>query len=115
MADTKTAHEAVLNALIPEIEREQFDNRVDALIARNREARARVISLISEALVARGMSKRELAQRTGLNESAVRRLLTAEDANPTLDTVVRFVHVLGIDIVAALPSGEQVQLVEAHA
>jgi DNA-binding phage protein len=104
----KTAHDVVLDALVSD--RTEFEKKVDALIERNRARRAYVIAMINETLIERNISKAELAQRAGLNEAAVRRLLTAEDQNPTLETVLRLLAVLGIDLEAVLPSGEHMAL-----
>jgi DNA-binding phage protein len=57
------------------------------------------------------MSKATLARKAGLNESAVRRLLTAETANPTSDNIFRLMSALGIKLEAVTPSGERLALV----
>lgn len=60
----------------------------------------RIVSAIEERRVALGLSKAELARRVGVAPESVRRLLSAEHANPTLSTVVSLAHVLDMDIVA---------------
>ncbi len=45
-----------------------------------------------------GMSKTELARRVGVNPSAMRRLLTAETANPTLKTMLGLFDALGLEV-----------------
>ncbi len=45
-----------------------------------------------------GLSKTELAQRVGMNPSAIRRLLTSETSNPTLKTMIGICDVLGLEI-----------------
>lgn len=60
----------------------------------------RIVSAIEDRRVSLGISKAELARRVGIAPESVRRLLSAEHANPTLTTVVSLAKVLGLDIVA---------------
>ena len=46
-----------------------------------------------------GLSKAELARLADKTESFVRRLLTAGDSNPTLETVVALADELGLEVV----------------
>jgi DNA-binding phage protein len=98
--------DAARAALIPPDERGDLDARVKALLARN--AMLRVI----EATRAEArLSKRELAAKAGLEESSVRRLLTAKTANPTSENVFRLMGALDIHVEVTTPSGERVHLV----
>jgi len=60
----------------------------------------RIVGAIENKRVSLGMSKAELARRVGIAPESVRRLLSAEHANPTLSTVVSLAKVLDLDIVA---------------
>jgi ribosome-binding protein aMBF1 (putative translation factor) len=60
----------------------------------------RIVAAIEERRLALGLSKAELARRVGIAPESVRRLLSAEHANPTLSTVVSLAKVLDMDIVA---------------
>ncbi len=60
----------------------------------------RIVSAIENKRISLGMSKAELARRVGIAPESVRRLLSAEHANPTLSTVVSLAKVLDLDIVA---------------
>lgn len=45
-----------------------------------------------------GLTKAELAERAGASPAAVRRLLTADGANPTLRTILDLLHALDIEL-----------------
>jgi transcriptional regulator with XRE-family HTH domain len=45
-----------------------------------------------------GLTKAELAQRIGASPAAVRRLFTADSANPTLRTVLELVDALELEM-----------------
>jgi ribosome-binding protein aMBF1 (putative translation factor) len=60
----------------------------------------RIVGAIEERRLALGLSKAELARRVGVAPESVRRLLSAEHANPTLSTVVSLTKVLDLDIIA---------------
>jgi len=47
---------------------------------------------------ATGITKAELAKRVGMKPEVVRRLFTASEPNPTLDTVVRLAVALGCNL-----------------
>ena len=66
---------------------------IDGIIRQLDEARARL-----------GLSKAELARRVGVNEVAIRRLFTAEGANPTMKTLVNVASVLGLELRVLPPS-----------
>jgi len=62
------------------------------------EATNEFMSAIAEILEQRGLSKAELARRIDRNPSAVRKLFL-DGANPTLDTALRVLHALGLEMV----------------
>jgi ribosome-binding protein aMBF1 (putative translation factor) len=101
-----TASQAARAALIPPEERGDLDARVKALLARNA-----MLELIEAAREEARLSKRELAAKAGLEESSVRRLLTAKTANPTSENVFRLMGALKIHVEARTPSGKRVPLV----
>lgn len=73
------------------------------------EARAEIdqvdqfMRALEAARTVRGMSKAELARKSEMPPAAVRRLLTDEDANPTISTVLGMLRPMGyrLQIVAA--------------
>jgi ribosome-binding protein aMBF1 (putative translation factor) len=65
-----------------------------------------IVRTIDEQRIALGLTKAELARRIGTRPEAVRRLLSARHANPTLSTVVALAHELDLDILA-VPAGRQ--------
>jgi transcriptional regulator with XRE-family HTH domain len=68
----------------------------------------RIVRTIDERRAALGLTKAELARRIGTRPEAVRRLLSARHANPTLATVVALAHELNLDILA-LPTDRQAE------
>lgn len=60
----------------------------------------RALDDLTNVVVARlqelGWSRERLAQETGLNAAALRRLLTSESANPTFATLMAMVTALGL-------------------
>ena len=57
------------------------------------------------------LSKKDLADRAGLDASSVRRMLTAETANPTTENAFLLLDAMGIKLEAILPSGSRVGIV----
>jgi DNA-binding phage protein len=57
-----------------------------------------LIRALDEQRVAIGMTKAELARRVSASPEVVRRLLTAEDANPTMETVLRMAEAVGLRV-----------------
>jgi DNA-binding phage protein len=55
-----------------------------------------LIRVLDEKRVAVGMSKAELARRIAASPEVVRRLLTADHANPTVETVLRIAEAVGL-------------------
>ena len=70
-----------------------FDQAVHEIEATNE-----FMSAIAEILEERGLSKAELARRIDRDPSAVRKLFL-DGANPTLDTALRVLHALGLELV----------------
>ena len=68
-----------------------------------------LIRCLDEARIQTGISKAELARRISAKPEIVRRLFTAEGANPTLSTVLRLVVALGyrLELVRAGPSARR--------
>jgi hypothetical protein len=104
---TRTAADAAaIDALVPSNDRASYEAKVAALLARNT-----MLDLIEKQRGERQMSKKELAERAGLEASAVRRLLTAKTANPTSENMFRLMGALDIHLEAVTPSGKRVSLV----
>lgn len=106
MAKTLTAHEAALAALVPPERRDAFDRGVQALVARNL-----LVEVVEVERKAQNLTKKEVAERAGLDPASVRRLLTTEGSNPTQETAIRLLAALGIHLRADLPSGRSVGIV----
>lgn len=106
MAKPRKPHDAALNALIPSQERADYDRRVKALVARNR-----LLSTLESVRETEKLSKKDLADLAGLEASSVRRMLTAETANPTTENAFLLLSAMGIKLVAVLPSGSRVDIV----
>lgn len=106
MTKPRTAHDAALAGLIPSDERANYDRRVKALVARNK-----LLSTLESVREAEKLSKKDLAARAGLDASSVRRMLTAETANPTTENAFLLLSAMGIKLEAVLPSGARVAIV----
>jgi hypothetical protein len=102
----RSAHEAALSALLSPAERATHGMQVEALLARNK-----MLQALEAARQEASLNKTELARLAGLDPSAVRRMLTAQTANPTTDNAFRLFHVMGARIDVTLPSGECYRLV----
>lgn len=100
------ADQAAVNALVPAKDRASYEAKVAALLARNT-----MLELIEKQRGECHMSKKELAERAGLDASAVRKLLTAKTANPTSENFFRLMGALGIHVEAVTPSGQRISLV----
>jgi len=79
---------------------------VKTLIARNK-----LLATLESVREAEEISKKELADRAGLDASSVRRMLTAETANPTTENAFLLLSAMGIKLEAILPSGSRVEIV----
>ncbi len=58
-----------------------------------------IVRALNEKREASGLSKAELARRADLPPEAVRRLFSAEGANPTLGTVTALANALNVELV----------------
>jgi ribosome-binding protein aMBF1 (putative translation factor) len=106
MAKPRTAHDAALTALIPDAEKSSYARRVKALVARNK-----LLTTLESVRESEKLSKKDLADRAGLDASSVRRMLTAETANPTTENAFLLLDAMGIKLEAVLPSGSRVEIV----
>lgn len=106
VAKPRNPHDAALTALIPNDERADYDRRVKALVARNK-----LLVTLESVRESEKISKKDLADRAGLDASSVRRLLTAETANPTTENAFLLLGAMGIKLEAVLPSGSRVDIV----
>ncbi len=59
------------------------------------DATDKLVRALDEARMLSGMSKAELARKIQAKPEILRRLFTAEDSNPTMDTVLKLVTTLG--------------------
>lgn len=113
---SRSADDAALDALLDADARTALEARTVALMIRNAMLRA-----IETERERAGVSKKQLAKVTDLDYAAVRRLLTAEDANPTLDTVARLLAATHIRMqlvtetgdIVAIPDGSEAGLATA--
>lgn len=101
-----STHDAALSRLIPDREKAGYDRRVKALIARNQ-----LLNMLEAVREEEKISKKELADRAGLDASSVRRMLTAETANPTTENAFLLLSAMDIKLEAILPSGARVAIV----
>jgi len=106
MAKPRTAHDIALTSLIPSDEKGNYDRRVKTLVARNK-----LLTTLESVRAAEKISKKDLAHLAGLDASSVRRMLTAETANPTTENAFLLLSAMGIKLEAVLPSGSRVDIV----
>lgn len=106
MDEPRTAHDVALTSLIPSDEKDNYDRRVKALVARNK-----LLTTLESVRAAEKISKKDLADRAGLDAASVRRMLTAETANPTTENAFLLLNAMGIKLEAVLPSGSRVDIV----
>jgi DNA-binding phage protein len=106
MAKSRNPHDAALASLIPGEDRDDYERRVKALVARNK-----LLSTLESVREAEKLSKKDLADRAGLDAASVRRMLTAETANPTTENAFLLLSAMGIKLEAVLPSGNRVDIV----
>ena len=76
--------------------RKHLENEEFAAGYREMSAELELIQAIEAARKKLHISKEELATRMNKRREAVSRLLTADDANPTLDTITELLVALGI-------------------
>lgn len=101
-----TAHDAALTSLIPSAEKGSYERRVKALVARNK-----LLTTLESVRESEKLSRKDLADRAGLDASSVRRMLTAETANPTTENAFLLLGAMGIKLEAVLPCGSRVEIV----
>lgn len=106
MAKAQTAHDVAVSSLVPSDQRADYDRRVKALLARNK-----LLSTLESVRESQQISKKDLAERAGLDASSVRRMLTAETANPMTENAFLLLSAMGIKLEAVLPSGSRVEIV----
>ena len=105
MSKVRTTHDTALVALIPAEDRADYESRVMALVSKNR-----ILEVIEAARKSEGISKKKLAELAGLEPSSVRRLLTAQTANPTAENVFRLLRAAHVKVQVTLPSGDRVAI-----
>ncbi|MDO8669821.1 MAG: helix-turn-helix transcriptional regulator [Dehalococcoidia bacterium] len=76
----------------PEL-REQYDRAKHAIVVTRQ-----VLMEIDDERQRAGLSKAELARRTGITPSVIRRLFSSKSSNPTLGTVINMAGALGLEI-----------------
>lgn len=57
-----------------------------------------LVRALDEAREHEGLTKADLAKRVGMSAEVVRRLFTADDPNPTFDTVIRIASALNCSL-----------------
>lgn len=105
-ARIQNADDLAMGALVPAERRPAYDRRVQALVARNA-----ALEVIESAREEAQITKKELATETEMDASAVRKLLTADAANPTVDSFFRLCAALNIRIQATTATGSIFNLV----
>src|SRR5687767_10011391 len=76
----------------------------------------RIIRALDEARIETGLSKAELARLISAKPEVVRRLFTAESANPTLETIVKIASALGYKLeLVPVRKAQQRSAKERHA
>ena len=101
----ETAHEAAVAALVPD--QQAYERAVAEVLERNERARRNLICVITAEAERQHVSKKALAEMAQLDYSFVRKVLTAEGANPTTQTALQLTDALGIRLEAVLESGER--------
>ena len=74
---------------------------------REMEAELNLLHAIEDVRTQLHVSKEELASRMGKRREAVSRLLTTEEANPTLDTITELLSALGVTADITLRKAEE--------
>lgn len=83
--------------------RAEIEAEKPSIIAKAQQARrdarrqqlAAVMQQLREAREARGLSLADVCQRTGIDRSAISKLETVTNENPTIDTLLRYAEVVG--------------------
>ena len=92
--------------------RAELDQERDGIVAQGRRFKAtreateaelrHAVQLLKAERLAQGLSLADVEQRTGLGKSALSRLETDPDANPTLATLARYAEALGKQLAVSL-------------
>lgn len=102
----RTSDDAAKAVLFPsQEEREALELRTAALLIRNAMLRA-----IENERARAGTSKRSLAEVAQVDYAALRRLMTTEGANPTLDTVARLLAATHMRIQLVSERGDVIEI-----
>lgn len=76
----------------------------DSLFFETADQVALLINVLSEKRVQLGLTQKQVAEKTGLKQSAIARMERLQSI-PRLDTVVRVAQALGVSLMVAQPSG----------
>ena len=106
MSRRLSAHQAALASLLTPEERADYRRRRQALLSRQRS-----LEVLEIARTQGNLTKKALADKAGLDPSSVRRVLTAEAANPTAENMFLLMGAAGVKVEAVLPSGKRVSIV----
>ncbi|HLQ43378.1 MAG TPA: helix-turn-helix transcriptional regulator [Planctomycetaceae bacterium] len=92
--------------------RAELDQERDDIVAQGRRFKAardataaelrHAVQLLKAERLAQGLSLADVEERTGLGKSALSRLETDPDANPTLATLARYAEALGKQLAVSL-------------
>ena len=100
MQDTDRWEQIRIRTLTDPETRDRYD-RTRRAVLRGRQ----VLQLIDAERQRAGLTKAELARRAGMHPAAVRRLLSSDSGNPTLQTLLEVSDVLGLDFTLKPVSG----------
>jgi DNA-binding phage protein len=103
---TQSADALATEMLIPADARADFHVTVQALLARNK-----ALEIAETVRGQEQVTKREVAERAAMDPSVVRRMLTAESANPTAENLFRVLGALGVRVEAITPDGVRTNLI----
>jgi ribosome-binding protein aMBF1 (putative translation factor) len=105
---TRAADAAAIEALLPSAEsRQAMHARAVSLMIRNA-----MLEAIDRERERAAVSKKDLAERAGLDYAAVRRLLTTNDSNPTLGTVAQLLAASRIRLQLVTEAGDVIDVPE---
>ena len=88
--------------------RDQVAEELPDLVARHHERMAaldplqELLTELKAAREAKGLSLADVAERTGMDRSAVSKLETGQRPNPTVETLVRYAEAVGKRLVVSL-------------
>lgn len=102
----KTADDAVMGFLFPgDASLKRIEARKNALLFRNA-----LITIIEQERERTKVSKKALAEDADIEYASLRRLLTSDDANPTLDTLARLLAATQMRMKLIAESGEEFEI-----